>query len=253
MRQLVPICTDPGWAYWGFYDLDQSLPFCSHLSARTILVLVTFSIVNFVLPPIPAILPIALDKWSPFSGLTKRKETDENNGGHSPISPYHQSLQRSRWRGHLIAPALKSPALPTANTTVLDTWHTIPTSTSNPSMNALTKSAAFWMAPGSVVYFDVWKIWNAWTSFCQLHACNETVLYIVRSSSLWWIHRTVGIGTKALQRGEPLKTLRVIFQKGFSPKKRLLNKSSSLGTFISTFFVLRLSRICSLRWSTMGV
>ena len=41
-----------------------------YLSARTILVLVTFSIVNFVLPPLPAILPIALDKWSPLRGLT---------------------------------------------------------------------------------------------------------------------------------------------------------------------------------------
>ena len=29
------------------------------------------------------------------------------------------------------------------------------TSTSKPSMNALTKSAAFWMAPGSVVDLDV--------------------------------------------------------------------------------------------------
>lgn len=31
-------------------------------SARTIRVLVTFSIVNFVFPPFPAILPIALDR-----------------------------------------------------------------------------------------------------------------------------------------------------------------------------------------------
>ncbi len=34
----------------------------TYLSARTILVFVTFSIVNLVLPPVPAILPIALDK-----------------------------------------------------------------------------------------------------------------------------------------------------------------------------------------------
>lgn len=42
-------------------------------SARTIRVLVTFSIVNFVFPPFPAILPIALDRWSPFRGLTKMR------------------------------------------------------------------------------------------------------------------------------------------------------------------------------------
>lgn len=32
-----------------------------------------FSIVNFVFPPFPAILPIALDRWSPFKGLTKMR------------------------------------------------------------------------------------------------------------------------------------------------------------------------------------
>ena len=42
----------------------------SNLSANTTLVFVTFSIVNFVFPPVPAILPIALDKWSPFNGFT---------------------------------------------------------------------------------------------------------------------------------------------------------------------------------------
>lgn len=42
----------------------------THVSASTIRVLVTFSMVNFVFPPLPAILPMALDKWSPFRGLT---------------------------------------------------------------------------------------------------------------------------------------------------------------------------------------
>lgn len=42
----------------------------THVSARTILVFVTFSMVNFVFPPLPAILPTALDKWSPLRGLT---------------------------------------------------------------------------------------------------------------------------------------------------------------------------------------
>lgn len=42
--------------------------------ANMILVLVTFSIVNFVLPPDPAILPIALERWSPFSDLTAKEE-----------------------------------------------------------------------------------------------------------------------------------------------------------------------------------
>ena len=39
-------------------------------SARTILVLVAFSIVNFVFPPCPATRPIARDKCSPFSVFT---------------------------------------------------------------------------------------------------------------------------------------------------------------------------------------
>jgi hypothetical protein len=34
----------------------------NYLSAKTILVLVVFSIVNLVLPPLPAMRPIALDK-----------------------------------------------------------------------------------------------------------------------------------------------------------------------------------------------
>lgn len=47
---------------------------CTYESASTILVLVTFSIVNFVFPFLPAILPIALDKWSPFNGFTSKRE-----------------------------------------------------------------------------------------------------------------------------------------------------------------------------------
>lgn len=43
----------------------------TYVSAKTILDFVTFSIVNFVFPFFPAILPIALAKWSPFNGLTK--------------------------------------------------------------------------------------------------------------------------------------------------------------------------------------
>lgn len=31
--------------------------------------------VNFVLPPLPAILPTALDKWSPLRGLTVPQNT----------------------------------------------------------------------------------------------------------------------------------------------------------------------------------
>ena len=40
------------------------------LSARTIRVFVTFSMVNFIRPPLPAMRPIARDRWSPFSGFT---------------------------------------------------------------------------------------------------------------------------------------------------------------------------------------
>jgi hypothetical protein len=39
-------------------------------SAKTTRVLVTFSIVYFVLPLFPAIRPIARDRLSPFSGFT---------------------------------------------------------------------------------------------------------------------------------------------------------------------------------------
>ena len=42
----------------------------THESARMILVFDTFSMVNFVLPPFPAMRPMARERWSPFSGLT---------------------------------------------------------------------------------------------------------------------------------------------------------------------------------------
>lgn len=43
---------------------------CTLESATTSRVRVAFSIACFVLPPMPAMRPIARDKWSPFSGLT---------------------------------------------------------------------------------------------------------------------------------------------------------------------------------------
>lgn len=42
----------------------------AHVSARTILVLVTFSMVNLVFPPLPATRPMALERWSPRNILT---------------------------------------------------------------------------------------------------------------------------------------------------------------------------------------
>lgn len=81
---------------------------CILLSASTILVFVTFSMVNFVLPPLPANLPIALDWWSPLiCCLTSCISKDSTN----------RSSRRNRARA---------------------------SSTSNPQMNAFTKSAAFW-------------------------------------------------------------------------------------------------------------
>lgn len=81
---------------------------CILVSANTILVFVTFSIVNFVLPFLPANLPIALDWWSPLSCcLTSCISKD--------------STKRSSRRNKANA-----------------------SSTSNPQMNAFTKSAAFW-------------------------------------------------------------------------------------------------------------
>lgn len=53
----------------------------AHLSASTILVLVTFSMVNLVLPPVPAILPMALERWSPFSGFTVGEKEGRGVGG----------------------------------------------------------------------------------------------------------------------------------------------------------------------------
>jgi len=53
----------------------------AHLSASTILVLVTFSMVNLVLPPVPAILPMALERWSPFSGFTMGEEKGRESRG----------------------------------------------------------------------------------------------------------------------------------------------------------------------------
>ncbi len=46
----------------------------THVSASTIRVFVTFSMVNLVFPPDPAILPMALDKWSPFRGFTAKTD-----------------------------------------------------------------------------------------------------------------------------------------------------------------------------------
>ena len=71
-------------ANWGFkinyFASDRCIckPFV-YLSARTILVRVTFSMVNFVLPLWPATLPIALDRWSPFRGLTANKQNIKMN------------------------------------------------------------------------------------------------------------------------------------------------------------------------------
>ena len=43
-------------------------------SATTMRVLVTFSIVNLVWPPLPAMRPMARERWSPWRGLTARQE-----------------------------------------------------------------------------------------------------------------------------------------------------------------------------------
>jgi len=61
---------NPNW----FFSLEinnkiRSKTF-THESARIILVLDTFSMVNFVLPPFPAIRPMALERCSPFNGFT---------------------------------------------------------------------------------------------------------------------------------------------------------------------------------------
>ena len=56
----------------------------THLSASTILVLVTFSIVYLVLPPVPATLPMALERWPPFRGFTAEAGHTTPNTAHVP-------------------------------------------------------------------------------------------------------------------------------------------------------------------------
>lgn len=58
--------------------------FCTYVSANTIRVFVTFSMVNLVFPPFPATLPMALDKWSPFKGFT----ADRKFNTHQTIRPH---------------------------------------------------------------------------------------------------------------------------------------------------------------------
>ena len=65
------------------------------VSASTILVLVTFSMVNLVFPPLPAILPMALDKWSPFRGLTSVTSKDSKNSS-SSLNSASASWRRNR-------------------------------------------------------------------------------------------------------------------------------------------------------------
>lgn len=89
------------------------------VSATTILVLVAFSIAFFVLPFSPHILPMHQLKWAPCKeALTSLI---------SKVSIYKSSRRR-------IATASYN---------------------SNPSMNALRKSAAFWTAPISIVSLHV--------------------------------------------------------------------------------------------------
>lgn len=55
----------------------------THVSANTMRVFVTFSMVNLVFPPFPAILPMALDKWSPFRGFTARERREKRIKTHT--------------------------------------------------------------------------------------------------------------------------------------------------------------------------
>ena len=66
-------------------------------SATTIRVLVAFSIANFVLPPWPAIRPIARERWSPFNGLTSVTSND--------------STKRSSNRNKAIASGTSNPRI----------------------------------------------------------------------------------------------------------------------------------------------
>ena len=87
--------------------------------AKTILVFVTFSIVNFVFPPFPATRPMALDRWSPFKGLTKNQTSNHKNfrknllsyGKMKNIDKIHVSYTYSFGRNRLFTGNFKEPTI----------------------------------------------------------------------------------------------------------------------------------------------
>ena len=67
----------------------------AYSSARTMRHRVAFSMANFVRPFLPAIRPMALDKLSPFNGLTRKRKWIERNVG---LSFYHRWSRMTRER-----------------------------------------------------------------------------------------------------------------------------------------------------------
>lgn len=171
----------------------------SYVSASTIRVFVTFSMVNLVFPPFPAILPIALDKWSPFKGFTAHTREE------AKCTPIKDCIPSQWWRvqdrlqmflcRRSISPSVTSKVSRKSSSNLTKArasckrkvkWSNISvfelywsmcefwslfsfwsatqycqdfsirlTSTWNPSMKALTKSAAFVSEPMSRVSLQV--------------------------------------------------------------------------------------------------
>lgn len=167
-----PSCRRGGGAWSKYPTAECSADSSAHVSARTILVLVTFSMVNLVLPPLPATRPIARERWSPRSILTVG-EREERHLHIAPSHPCHcmdspsvtsnESMNRSSSRSRARASCSQQWSRPQKRRGISERgrWagHSACrlTATSNPSMKALTKSAPFCTEPGSSVSLDDWS------------------------------------------------------------------------------------------------
>lgn len=122
----------------------------TYVSAKTILVLLAFSIVNFVLPSRPAIRPIARAKWSPCKVLT------------SLISKVSKKISSNLNKA-------------------------IASSTSKPKAKALRKSAPFCNDPSSSVEGEVYKKITS-IKYNSLHTTAYFFAYLELNSSGLDIH-----------------------------------------------------------------
>jgi hypothetical protein len=126
------VCSDTSQVY-EFYYIDANnmnmmfiVLFSVYSSARTIRHRVAFSMANFVRPFLPAIRPMARERWSPFNGLTRFHWT-------KVYAEWHSSTRLVRCLPSLISNDSRKRSSRRINAS--------PSSMSKPSANALTKSA----------------------------------------------------------------------------------------------------------------